>query len=381
MRDTYIQYGVASDLAEKLSQLKLPKSTFEKTSMDNLCKHYGLEIGEVSLVKELIKRQPINESTIESLLERSNYTCCICKGIKGKSYIIHHIEEYSISQNNEYYNLAVLCPECHDSAHKNGKTLSLKLTENQIYKLKEKWEKEVERLNVERASRNGNIFEVDFLNVPRILELSKELFSEVPETDYTKELVENDLIDSDSNINARKISEFAKNPNTPLIFFAAWGSSMLRFHYFDIFKKIITHLEFKDLDLLLTKTSVKSGITGEYCYYVGGLYSSSLPNKINGENEYMKFHIRKNHFIVEWLVDPKYFASSSAKWRTAQRNVYMIYGKIRNVDFAIIDYKKKIIIDIRPYCFGLPEERIDRRPTIAYLKEVDEVFEEDETQE
>ncbi|WP_372775261.1 HNH endonuclease [Mangrovibacterium sp.] len=381
MRETYIQYGVASDLAEKLSHLGLPKSTFDKTSTKNLCERYGLDSEEVKLVKELIKRHPIDENTIEHLLESANYVCCVCKGTKGSSYIIHHMEEYSISQNNEYYNLAVLCPTCHDTAHKNGKSLSLKLTEDQIYKSKEKWEKEVERLNVEKASKNGNIFEVDFLNVPRILELSRELFSEIPTTSYTEDLIKQNLIDIDSNLNSQKIADLARNPNTPLIFFAAWGSSMLKFHYFDIFKRILSHLEFKDLDLLLTKTSIKSGIVGEYCYYVGGLYSSTLPGDINGETVFMKFHIRKKQFIVEWLVDPKYFGSSSAKWRTAQRNVYMIYGKVRNVNIEVVDDKKKIIVDIRPYCFGLPEKRIDRKPIIAYLKEVDEVFEDDETDE
>jgi hypothetical protein len=211
--------------------------------------------------------------------------------------------------------------------------------------------------------------------------LSKELFSEIPTTSYTEDLIKQNLIDLDSNLNSQKIAELAKNPNTPLIFFAAWGSSMLKFHYFDIFKRILSHLEFKDLELLLNKTSIKSGIVGEYCYYVGGLYSSTLPGDINGETEFMKFHIRKKQFIVEWLVDPKYFGSSSAKWRTDQRNVYMIYGKVRNVNIEVVDDKKKIIIDIRPYCFGLPEKRIDRKPVIAYLKEVDEVFEDDETNE
>lgn len=223
MIKTYIQYGVESDLAEKLVLLDLPKTTFEKTSNKNLCDRYGLDIEEVILVKELIKRKPIDEDTIEHLLERSNYVCCVCKGIKGKSYIIHHIEEYSVSQNNEYYNLAVLCPVCHDTAHKKGKSLSLKLTEDQLYRLKEKWEKEVKRLNVEKASKNGNIFEVDFLNVPRILELSRELFSEIPTTPYTQDLIEKKLINIDNNLNTQKIAELAENPNTPLIFLQLGG--------------------------------------------------------------------------------------------------------------------------------------------------------------
>lgn len=380
MSKIYMQYGVAKDLAEKISQLGLPKSTFEKTSIKNLCARYELDFEEVKLVKELIKRQPIDEHTIDTLLERSNYTCCICKGVKGKSYIIHHIEEYSISQNNEYLNLAVLCPVCHDTAHKKGKSLSLKLTEKQIHTLKAKWEHEVEKINVEKASKNGNIFEVDFLNIPRIIELSRELFLEAAKTEHTQELIKNNFIDSENNLNICKIANIAKNPNTPLIFFAPLGSSMLTFHYFDIFKKIITHLNFKNLDSLLTKSSIKTGIIGEYCYYVGGLYSSILPDNINGETKCMKFYISKRHFKVEWLVDPKYFVSSSAKCRTSQRTVYMIYGKIRNVNIDTIDNNKKITIDIRPYCFGLPEERINRTPTIAYEKEIDDIFDDDDFQ-
>lgn len=379
MKQTYIQYGVASGLANKLEQLNLPKTTFEKTSISNLCNNYGLEKEEVKLVKELIKRNPIDNNTINSLLENSNYTCCICKGVKSDSYIIHHIEEYSVNQNNEYHNLAVLCPSDHDLAHKKGHSLTLKITEEQIFLSKEKWEKEVQDRNIERASLNGNIFEIDFLNVPRILELYLEIFKKKPTTKHTQELIKNDLIDNNGNINYLKISRIADNPNTPLIFFAPLGSTTLRYHYFDIFKKIISKLKFTDLDSLLNKTSVKKGLLGEYCYYVGGLYSSTLPKVIDGESEFMRFHLKKKKFIVQWLVDPKFFTSSSSKWRTDQRNVYMIYGKIRNVNIETIEDKKYIVLDLRPYCFGLPEKRKDRKPLIAYKDfEYDEVFDDDE---
>jgi len=378
MNETYIQYGVASDLAEKLSNLGIPKTTFEKTSSKNLMARYGLPEDEIQLVKELITRSPIDTDVIEDLLYKSNYTCCVCKGVKGKSYIIHHIEEYSIGQNNNYHNLAVLCPDDHDIAHKKGKSLTLKLTEEQIFSAKMKWEAEVTRLNIEKASRNGNISEADFLNIPRILELSTELFNEIPQNKYTQPLLSIELINADGSVNDTKIAQVNTDPTTPLIFFAPYGSSMMRAYYFDIFQKILSHLNFKDLDGLLNRTSVKLGIIGEYCYYVGGLYSSTLPSSITDQTAFMKFHVKRNPFIVEWLVDPKYFSSSSAKHRTARRNLYMIYGKIRNVNIEVIDNVKRIIVDIRPYCFGLPELTKDRTPNIAFRNKFDEIFDEAE---
>ncbi|RKR05082.1 hypothetical protein C8C83_4411 [Flavobacterium sp. 90] len=380
MVNTYIQYGVPSDLTQKLKSLSLPKTTFEKTSNKNLVEKYGLSVAEVELVKECITRKAIDVNTVEALLKNSNYTCCICKGTKGKSYIIHHIEEFSVSQNNQYYNLAVLCPDDHDLAHKTGKSLTLKLTQDQIYKAKETWEKEVKNRNIEKASRNGNIFEIDFINIPRILELCIELFGGVPETTYTATLIKDKLIKIDGNINLNKVSKIADNPSTPLIFFNPLGSAMLLFHYYEIFKKVLATLNFKDLDTLLTQKSVKEGIVGEYCFYVGGLYSSKLPNSISNESEFMKFHIQKKPFSVEWLVDPKFFTSSSAKWRTSNRTVYMIFGKIRNVEIEEIEGKRHILIDIRPYCFGLPELQKDRKPNIAYRDIFDDIFDEDQDQ-
>ncbi|SDD63886.1 HNH endonuclease signature motif containing protein [Niabella drilacis] len=378
MIDTYLQYGISSDLAQKLAGLGLPKTTFEKTSKKNLKEKYGLSDNEVNIVNDLIQRKPINKDTVEELLYNSNYTCCICKGTKGSSYIIHHIKEYSISQDNSYFNLAVLCLNDHDLAHKKGKTLSLQLTESDIHKAKQKWEKQVYEQNLEKACRNGNITEIDFLNIPRILELCVELFGNVPHTQYSNELYSNHLILKSGALNDCRIREMNKNPETPLIFFAPNGSSILKHHYYEIFKALLNHLNFVDLDHLLNRKSLKKGIVGQYCYYIGGLYSKRLPDPITESSEFMKFYFKRKPFVVEWLVDPKYFCSSSAKWRTLHRGVYIIFGKIRNVNIESIEGKDQIIVDIRPYCFGLPKEQKDRTPSIAYREQFDDFFDEED---
>lgn len=378
MDETYIQYGVASDLAQKLKSLGLPLTTFRSTSKKNLETKYGLVKSEIDLVKDLIEREPIDKDLIEILLEKSNFTCCICKGTKSDAYVIHHIDHYSKTQDNSYQNLAVLCPNDHDLAHKEGKSLTLKLTPEQIRNLKTKWETEVENNKVYKASVNGDINEVDFLNVPRIIEACKEIFGELPETEYTKSLIQDKLIDNSGFINLGKISTIADNPNTPLIFFAPLGSTKLRYHYFELLKKLLKRLNFVDLDLLLNKQSVKEGIIGKYCYYVGGVYGQKPDSPVTKDSQMTRISFRRKPFFVEWPVDQKYFASSSTRARACHRNIYLIYGKIRNVDTIKIKDKPFIKIDIRPYAFGLPKETKHRTPDIAYQKRFDEAFDDED---
>jgi serine/threonine protein kinase len=151
LEKTYIQYGVPSNWAHEYELIGLPTTTFKQTSKNNLIDKYKIPQIQVDFVKDCLTRAPIDELTSQTLLERNNFTCCLCKGTKSYSYIIHHIEEYSKSQDNSYNNLAVLCPNDHDEAHKKGKTLTNKITPDNIREAKEKWEKQVKRENKKKA--------------------------------------------------------------------------------------------------------------------------------------------------------------------------------------------------------------------------------------
>ena len=164
---TYIQYGVPSDWAKEFENIGLPASTFKNTSKKNLISKYGIDESRAEFVKDCLKRTPIDENIVHSLLERSRYVCSLCKGQKSDAFIIHHIEPYSISQNNDYNNLIVLCPNDHDLVHREGQKLTNKITKDQLRKSKKDWEKEVEKLNVQLASQSGEINEIDFVNIPK----------------------------------------------------------------------------------------------------------------------------------------------------------------------------------------------------------------------
>lgn len=147
LADTYLQYGVPSEMALKYESIGLSVTTFRATPISQVVDHYVIPYDEVTWVKRCITRQPIDKEIVQRLLENSNFVCCCCKGLKSDSYIIHHIEEYEISQDNSYANLAVLCLNDHDLAHRSPK-LTNKLTQDQIIKCKNNWEQQVRIHNI-----------------------------------------------------------------------------------------------------------------------------------------------------------------------------------------------------------------------------------------
>lgn len=150
----------------------------------------------------------------------------------------------------------------------------------------------------------------------------------------------------------------------------SWALSL---HFEEVFKSILTKVEFTDLDTLFNKTSLNSGdLTGKFCFYVGGLYGNrpDLPINENTECCHLYFHRRK--FFIEWTVDPRYMKSSSSIDRLANRTEYIVYGRIRSVGKKEWKGKNYIHYDVRPYLFGLPTKTKSRIPLIHYIDNYDE---------
>ena len=116
LEKTYIKYGVPSSWAIEFEKIGLSVATFKKTSKKNLFDKYGIPIIQIYFVKNCLTRQPIDDVLVQTLLENNGFTCCLCKGQKSDAYVIHHIVEYSKTQDNTYPNLAVLCPNDHDQS-------------------------------------------------------------------------------------------------------------------------------------------------------------------------------------------------------------------------------------------------------------------------
>ncbi len=162
--DTYIQYGVPNNMARKYDSLRLSVSAFRATPKESLIANYNLNEAEIDVVKNCINRKPIDAETIKVLLEKNNYLCCLCKGKKSDAYIIHHIKEYSTSQNNSYENLAVLCPNDHDLAHREGISLTYRITKDQIRHAKLNWEIEIAKYNADKAGNRASAEELTVID-------------------------------------------------------------------------------------------------------------------------------------------------------------------------------------------------------------------------
>lgn len=362
-----LKYGIDTDLAELANSKNLNLTTIRNTSKRNLIEKYGLNEPQAIILKKAVKRKPIDEEIAQLLLERNAFTCCLCQGVKSDAYIIHHIEHYNVSQDNSYYNLALLCPNDHELAHREGEALANKITPSNIRRAKNKWEKLVESNAIKKSALEGEVHDLDYVNVNRILELAIQINREIPTTRFTSRLEEQGLILKDGNINPQLYKEYNLNPNTPLKFWAYYGSATLTQHYYEILLAILQRVKVHDLDNLLKISELKKGIIGKFCFYSGGVYGRTYKGDVIDKNsEPTLIHIRKKPFFVEWKVDPMYITSTTASWRIARRTVYLVYGKILDVYEKIVEEEKRLIIDIRPYAFGMPINRKDRTPDIHY---------------
>ncbi|MFD2917723.1 HNH endonuclease signature motif containing protein [Psychroserpens luteus] len=134
-----IKYGLGQKMASYFIEKGLSVTSIKGNSKKNLIEKFGLTKIEADEAKNKISRQPIDKKVVNDLLLHNNFTCCCCLGNKGKSYVIHHIEEYEISQNNNIENLALICPVCHDLAH-SKRALTLTISKEQLLKAKRTWE-------------------------------------------------------------------------------------------------------------------------------------------------------------------------------------------------------------------------------------------------
>jgi hypothetical protein len=134
-----LKYGIHELLADKIVQYGLSVSTIKATSKLNLKNKYSLSNIEVDIIKKAISRKPIEEDVMLNLLLNNDFTCCACKGNKGHTIIIHHINSYETSQDNSYENLAVVCPTCHDLCH-SSRQLTLHISKKLLMQFKQTWE-------------------------------------------------------------------------------------------------------------------------------------------------------------------------------------------------------------------------------------------------
>lgn len=370
--ENLLKYGIDSGLASKIVSKGLNISTLRSLNKSNLKNNFEFEDYEIAQIKDAVIRKPIEEDVLASLLENSAYTCNICKGVKGDAYIVHHIKHYNVSKDNSYENLIILCPNDHELAHREGEALANKISPDQLFRAKSNWEKKIAERIVIKSAVEGDIHDLDYVNVERIIELCLQVFNgEIPETKYANKLLDDKLIFPTGQINPELYEKYSLNKNTPLKFWAMYGSTMLTLHYFELLIKCLNKFDVCDLDELLNAKSIREGIIGKFCFHVGGVYGRQYKGKITAKSKPTILHFKRKNVRVKWFIDPMYLTSTTATWRISSRSIFIIYGKILNVNNIIENNDKILEITIRPYAYGIPNHHKDRTPIIKYIKESD----------
>lgn len=95
---------------------------------------------------KLVKERKVNQKIVKDLKKKYNGVCQICGINPVETYGVsilegHHIEYFSMTQNNSPQNIILICPNCHSLIHKlnplfDKKNLNYRLPDGNILELK-----------------------------------------------------------------------------------------------------------------------------------------------------------------------------------------------------------------------------------------------------
>lgn len=142
-----MQYGISQDDAEEILNRGYNLTKIRNISINDLVRIFSEE--RVRDWKEKVKRKRIPNKDFYKLLNKSDFECVLCEFGNKSSVIIHHIEKYEISQNNEFDNLILLCLNHHDQVHTHSDLTQDKFSPDILKKMRDKRYKLVDKKRYE----------------------------------------------------------------------------------------------------------------------------------------------------------------------------------------------------------------------------------------
>jgi hypothetical protein len=360
----FVRYGISSDLAERAAKSGLTITKARTLSLKDLEEKFSLTSEESKELRDAVQREPVDEETLYRLLERSNYTCNICKGAKGPAFIVHHIRPYSSTQDNDYENLIVLCPNDHDLAHRGGLTLSI--SPEGLRRAKAKWEAQVETANAAKAAQAVEINDgaIDYVNVRRIEELCLQLFRRIPHTYATASLRSKGIIDEHGTFR----QEFVRKHLSGGAYLFDYINSGETLHYRELMEHIAKKITFDDLSAAVdTGKKAVVSLEGHYAFFIGGVSSKRPKLPISATTPGVIMHYTKRKIRIEWILDPNFLFSMSAICRQGIKNRYIIYCLVRTVDTE--SAPGTVLVLASPLLIAQPTRYTDRTPAIRWERQ------------
>jgi len=150
-------YGIDSNLANQLVQGGYSVASLKTLPLEALI---GLGLSTLQAKVILTPERPsIPVATLNAVLYKARWTCCICRDHK-RGIVVHHLSPWSESKSHDEDNLVVLCVDHHDEAH-TLRQMSLTLTPDRIRKARSRWLVEAEEASQLETEKIANMIRQD----------------------------------------------------------------------------------------------------------------------------------------------------------------------------------------------------------------------------
>lgn len=201
----FMAYGIDRDSAEKLSKTYTVQQLKKQTVESLISLGISPEAAKLLLHPT---RTPIPSKTVEDVLVKSAFTCCICRQ-SGLPIVIHHLDRWERSHSHDPDNLAVLCLNHHGEAHSHHEN-SRNLTAQAIRKAREQWYATVQKRNIEAEKALDTVRRYsgrwDYLNLSYVLGFMDEHQIRF-ESGYRRDLIAKGLLTENGAICSDKLKE------------------------------------------------------------------------------------------------------------------------------------------------------------------------------
>ncbi len=153
-KDSFIKYGISSELAEKLTNNHYTVTKVKTASKKDFKGILTRDEIETLILK--VKRQPIMDDVYDRLVKECEMHCCFCWNLlEEKPVIIHHIDEYNQTQDNSFNNLIVLCLNHHGEVHTKREISQQNYPKSRLLHKKEIWIEEIKEYRKGNRSAPG----------------------------------------------------------------------------------------------------------------------------------------------------------------------------------------------------------------------------------
>lgn len=319
--------SICFEKAKYLTQKGFTLAKLQNCPKDELL-NLGLLVDEIDLIKKS-GRPPIPIATLNNLLIKSKFTCCVCRK-NINNIIVHHIDPWHESQNHDESNLVVLCLEHHDKAHKQD-GLSLNLTADRLRAFKKQWEDYclIENDIYIKSLNNKEYARWDWFNFARLQEFglnNPETLKNLSEqkNNITTILRRKNLIDDNGFIDLN----VAKNLSKPSRFNDFYEGMYIAEYLHLILLSLFKVYHFIDITpFIKNKTFLKDSLNiGDYIAFQGFFYFKPIGNTI--KNAYYRGHGVR----ISYTYDSYYCTSCSAQHDSMTGNqIQTIFARINSI--------------------------------------------------